>query len=190
MTSVRGIALLAVTGLVGLGLAVHGWSVRASSGLPGPIAGAIPSASGSPGATPSTSLAPNSRRIGPTARQAGPVAGTQGASSPAPSPSISAGPLLSSQSFAQYAFQVWPGPPSGSAKAALTGLSISVRRQGNGIRVDAGVVGQPSTPAQFYPNGAKVYVIEASLGDESGTTDYNLGDDGLIVTDAAGRILR
>jgi hypothetical protein len=72
----------------------------------------------------------------------------------------------------------------------LTGLSVSVTRQGSGIRVVAGVVGQASTPATFYPTGAKVYVIEAALGDESGNTDYNLGDDGIIVTDAAGRILR
>ncbi len=103
---------------------------------------------------------------------------------------MTAGPLLSSQSYAQYAFLVWPGTPNAAGKAALTGLSVSVRRQGNGISVVAGVAGQGSTPAQFYPAGAKVYVIEATLGDESGNTDYNLGDDGLIVTDAAGRILR
>ena len=174
MTSTRGLALLAVTGLVGVGLAIHGWSVRGSAGLPGPIAGRAPSVS-SPAATPSTSVAPSSRQVGPTAR---------------PSPSITAGPLLSSQSFAQYAFEVWPGTPSSAAKTALTGLSVLVTREGNGIKVKAGVVGQASTSAQFYPNGAKVYVIEAALGDESGNTDYNLGDDGVIVTDAAGRILR
>jgi hypothetical protein len=33
-------------------------------------------------------------------------------------------------------------------------------------------------------------VIEASLGDDSGTGDYNLGDDGIVVTDAHGRIIR
>jgi hypothetical protein len=35
-----------------------------------------------------------------------------------------------------------------------------------------------------------VYVIEASMGDEAGSADYNLGDDGLVVTDAHGRIVR
>jgi hypothetical protein len=190
MSGTRGMALLAVTGLVGVGLAVHGWSVRGAAGLPGPIAGAVPSASGTPNGTPSTSVAPSTRRIGPAARPTGPVAGNQSTSAPAASPSMSAGPLLSSQSYAQYAFQVWPGTPSAAARAALTGLSVSGSRQGNGIRVVAGVVGQASTPAQFYPGGAKVYVIEAALGDESGNTDYNLGDDGLIVADAAGRILR
>jgi hypothetical protein len=33
-------------------------------------------------------------------------------------------------------------------------------------------------------------VIEASLGDDSGTSDYNLGDDGIVITDARGRIVR
>jgi hypothetical protein len=35
-----------------------------------------------------------------------------------------------------------------------------------------------------------VYVVEASLGDEAGNSDYNLGDDGVVVTDAQGRIVQ
>jgi hypothetical protein len=42
----------------------------------------------------------------------------------------------------------------------------------------------------LYPLGARVYVVEASLGDDSGNSDYNLGDDGIIVTDAHGRIVQ
>jgi hypothetical protein len=85
---------------------------------------------------------------------------------------------------------VWPGPVSAAAKAAGTGLLISVRRQGSGIVVTAGVAGQPSPSPRFYPSGTKVYVIEATMGDDSGNSDFNLGDDGLAVTDAQGRILR
>jgi hypothetical protein len=48
---------------------------------------------------------------------------------------------------------------------------------------------QPSSPS-FYPSGAKVYVIEASLGDDANDSDYSLGDDGLVVTDSSGRIVR
>jgi hypothetical protein len=33
-------------------------------------------------------------------------------------------------------------------------------------------------------------VIEAAMGDDSGTSDYNLGDDGLVITDSRGRILQ
>jgi len=69
-------------------------------------------------------------------------------------------------------------------------LAITVRRHGSGITVTAGVAGQPPTPARTYPTGTAVYVIEATMGDDSGNSDYNLGDDGLIVTDAQGRILQ
>jgi hypothetical protein len=72
----------------------------------------------------------------------------------------------------------------------MTGLSISVRRSGPGLSVVAGVSGQASQPPRVYAGGAKVYVIEASLGDDANNTDYNLGDDGLVVTNAEGRIVQ
>ena len=109
-----------------------------------------------------------------------------GGSSPAAGP----GPLLSAQPYASYSFRVWPGTTSAAARAALTGLTVRVRRQGPGITVAAGVSGQRAAAPRFYPHGARVYIVEASLGDDSGNSDYSLGDDGLIVTDAHGRILR
>jgi hypothetical protein len=71
----------------------------------------------------------------------------------------------------------------------MTGLSISVSKTGSGISVTAGLSGHPGAP-HAYPGGARVYVVEASMGDEAGTTDYNLGDDGVVVTDAQGRIVQ
>ena len=105
-----------------------------------------------------------------------------------PSASGNAGPLLSSEPYAQFAYLVWPGTQSAAAQQAMSGLTISVSRQAGGLSVRAGVTGQPLPAAQFYPNGARVYVIESSLGDDSAKIDYNLGDDGLVVTDAQGRI--
>ena len=35
-----------------------------------------------------------------------------------------------------------------------------------------------------------MYVVEASLGDDANNSDYNLGDDGLVVTDSSGRIVQ
>lgn len=72
----------------------------------------------------------------------------------------------------------------------MTGLTISVHRVGAGVTVSAGVRGQPKPAPHTYPRGARVYVIEASLGDEAGNADYNLGDDGLVVTDTHGRIVK
>jgi hypothetical protein len=71
----------------------------------------------------------------------------------------------------------------------LTGLKVSVRVRGTGLLVTAGAVGQPPGSPQLYPAGARVYIVESSLGDDSGNTDYNLGDDGLVVTSGDGRIV-
>ena len=158
----KGATVLLAAAVAGGVLGVHGWSTRESGPPPGALGGA--------GAGSATSTSPPGGG-GPAGRPAG------------------AGPLLASQSFASYSYQVWPGAPSAAAKTAMTGLSISVRRTGSGISVSAGPSGQPGA-AHAYPGGARVYVIEASMGDEAGTSDYNLGDDGVVVTDAHGRIVQ
>ena len=173
----RGLAVLAVTAVAGVVLAVHGWSVRHAGFPPGSLAGT--STQSPAGATPAPSA----------------QAGGSSVPSAAPGPSSTAtagrpGPLLRSQSFAPYSYQVWPGAPSSAARAALTGLSVSVHHRGSGISVAAGVNGQSAGAARFYPLGARVYVVEATLGDDSGSSDYNLGDDGLVVTTAQGRIVQ
>jgi len=175
----RGLALLGVTAVVGLAVGVHGWSARHNGLPPSSLSGAQATTSASPAATSGPGQA--SPSAGPTA---GPTAG------PAASPAVSAGPKLSSQSYASYAFQVWPGTPSATAQAAETGLAISVQKQGTGISVAAGLTGQKLPAAKYYATGSKVWVIEASMGDDSGSSEYNLGDDGLVVTDTQGRILQ
>ncbi len=171
----RGIAVLAVSAVVGVLLGLHGWSGR-HNGLPSTLA--------SSGPRPSAPA-----RVSRPARS--PATTSPATPSPAtPSPAPSPGPKLSSQSYASYSYQVWPGPLSTAAKAAATGLVIAVHRHGSGIMVTAGVAGQPAPTPRFYPAGAKVFVVEAALGDDSGNSDYNLGDDGLVVTNSQERILQ
>jgi hypothetical protein len=172
-----GLTLLAVAGLAGVLLAAHGWSLRGSSAAVGSIGQSRPgtarAAASPPLAAPPSAAPPTT---GPTPRSG--------------APGGKPGPLLSSQSFASYSFEVWPGTRSQAAKAALTGLSVDVHHQGTGISVTAGVNGQAANAPRYYPRGARVYVVEASMGDDSGTSDYNVGDDGIIVTDARGRIVQ
>lgn len=169
----RGLTVLAATAIVGILLANHGWSTYHGSTTPGSLAG---SATGNGG----RSSAGQARS---PATPTGPTAGPSGTAS-------SPGPLLSSQPYAQYSFQIWPGTPTAAAKAALTGLSVTVHQVGGGLSVIAGVTGQQPSPAHLYRGGAKVYVVEATMGDDSNSSDYNLGDDGLVVTDAQGRIVQ
>lgn len=177
----RALALLLITAVAGIVLAVHGWSGHRSGPAPGALGGSSSSAPVGSNSSPTPTGSP-SPRSSPTASPAGSSSTGRHASK--------AGPLLSSQSYASYSFLVWPSSPDTAAKTAMTGLTISVRRTGSGISVRAGVNGQPQAAAHLYPGGARVYVVEASLGDEAGNSDYNLGDDGVVVTDMRGRIVQ
>ena len=170
-----GIALLAVTGVAGLVLGWHGWTTRAATAPPS-LAGA-------------TATAPASPAGSPAAGQARSASAPATASPAAPAGSARPGPKLSSEPYAGFAYQVWPGTPRTAARQAMTGLKITVRKQGNGLLVTAGVIGQPASPPHLYAGGTRVYVLEATLGDDSGNADYNLGDDGLVVTDAQQRVV-
>lgn len=181
----RGLTVLILAGLAGIALAIVGWSQRGTGLVASGVGGLGGSAPARPAATSpaATSPAASPSRAGPTAR---------GSSTPsaAPTTTSSNGPLLSSEPYAQFAYLVWPGSPGTTARLAMSGLKISVSRQTGGISVRAGVAGQSQPSPQFYAKGAKVYVIESTLGDDSANIDYNLGDDGLVVTDGQGRILQ
>lgn len=168
----RGLAVLGVTAILGIVLANHGWSTYQGATAPGSLAG---------GATAHVTNTPATRPA---------ASGHSHAAAPTSGSSSSAGPLLSSEPYAQYAYQVWPGTPSAATKAALTGLSVTVHSQAGSLSVTAGVNGQPAGAPHLYPGGVRVYIVEAAMGDDSGTSDYNLGDDGLVVTDNQGRILQ
>lgn len=178
-----GLAVLAVTGVAGLVLAIHGWSGGGASAAPPLAGGPLGAASAAPSRTapaPSQATSP----AGAPAASAANSPGAAGSSSPAP------GPLLSSEPFASVAYRIWPGPVSSTARQALTGLAISVHNRGSGLAVTAAARGQGAAATHLYRGGMRVYVVEASLGDDSGNSDYSLGDDGLVVTDAQGRIIR
>lgn len=185
----RGMALLSVAAVAGLVLGVHGWSGRGHGLPPGGLGGpgGAATASTAPSSTPPASPPSSSPAAPPSQSASGSAAPTQGPAAPhTPTP----GPSLSAQSYAAASFQVWPGPVNQAGQAALTGLSVKVTKHGSGITVVAGVLGQPPSAPAVYPTGVKVWVVETSMGDDSGNSDYSLGDDGLIVTDAQGRVLQ
>jgi hypothetical protein len=72
----------------------------------------------------------------------------------------------------------------------MAGYSISTKVSGANVVVAVSAAGSSQAPSRrTYAATDKVYFIEASLGDDSGTTELNPGDDGLIVTNPQGRIV-
>lgn len=195
----RGLAVLVLTGALAGGLAVVGASAQGVSSLSTSLAttagssasssGSPGSAKGSPGTTAPSHPSPSSSG-GASSSSKGTSSSSGGTSSASPPTTTKPGPLLSSTPYAQYAFLLYPGTPSASTRQALAGFKIQVQHQGTSIVVSATVVNssQPAVRSR-YPATDKVYFVEANLGDESGNTDYNLGDDGLVVTDAQGRVV-
>lgn len=178
MPGPRGVTVLSIAGIAGICLAVLGWTQR-GTGLVAVQAAASPAASATVSAGASSPPATK-----PAASQAATVASSPVASSPA------AGPLLSSEPYAPWAYQVWPGPLNAEAQMAMSGFVLKVRRQANGIAVIVSQDGVRMTDvSHFYPGGAKVYVLDSNLGDEGGSVDYNVSDDGLTVTNAQGQVL-
>lgn len=106
-------------------------------------------------------------------------------------PTPTSGPSLASTPYAAYAFQVYPGDLSSTTKQALSGFDVSVKRAGSTIRVTVALIGSPQPGVdQTYPAEDHVYFVETSLGDDSGNGEFNLGDDGIVITDAQGRIVQ
>jgi hypothetical protein len=169
----RGLLLLGVTGIIAVVLAVYGYGRGTVVAVSGPVGPASPvGAGGRPSPAPTRSSAPSA-----------------GASS---SSGQRLGPLLSSTQYASYAYQVYPGKASRQARLATAGFDVSIQPTGSGsvtLSISASGSSQ-GAQTKTYPASDRVYFIEATFGDDSGNADYSYSDDGVIVTDAHGRIVK
>lgn len=174
----RGLLLLGATSVLATALAVHGYG-----------RGTLVAAGTNPVAGVGTGRSPRAVTVHSSSASAA-------TSTTSPSTSGSAaqklGPLLGSTPYASYTYQLYPGRESGQARLATAGFDVSVRPSGSGtmtvsISAAGGTQGAQTTT---YPASDRVYFIEASFGDDSGNTEYNFGDDGVIVTSAQGRIVQ
>lgn len=172
-----GLAVLLVTAALAGVLAIHGYGNRGLA-LPSVAAAASPGRSQPPRTTTTTTkgAAANS---------------TSGSTSTSTtSPPTKLGPALSSTQYASYAYRIYPGPVSAATQQAMAGYSISTKVSGANVVVAVSAAGSSQAPSRrTYSATDKVYFIEASLGDDSGSTELNPGDDGLIVTNPQGRIV-
>jgi len=155
----RGLTVLVISAAAFAGLGAHGYLTRT--------------------ATPSGSLLPsNSPSVsGPSATATG------------PSPSPSRGPKLSSTPYAQFAYEIYPAPPSAATRQALAGFQVSVTPQGTSLELTVKAVGGGGTIRHSYPAADRIYFVESNLGDDTATQEFNFGDDGVVVTDSAGFIV-
>lgn len=167
--------LLIATGVVATALGAHGWAARHAVRIPNALGSQTGRAAFvGPHAVPSPKPAGQAR---PSAK-------------PSAAPRGARGPLLRSMPYARYAYQIYPGTLSVAARQALAGLKVTIRQHGADISMVTAVNGGPASAPHYLPASDHVYIVESAFGDDSNATDYNLGDDGLVVTDTRGRIVQ
>ena len=85
---------------------------------------------------------------------------------------------------------MYPGSASSQTPLAETGFNLRITSGVSRFTVRISAVGGSQAPQMStYPNGDRVYFVEAAFGDDSGGSDYSYSDDGVVVTDAQGRIV-
>jgi hypothetical protein len=184
-----GLAVLLAGAVLAIGLAIHGYGNRGLA-LPSVATSAASPGRSQPHPTTTTSKgATTNSTSGSTSTST--TNSTSGSTyTSTTSPAVKLGPALSSTQYASYAYRIYPGSVSGSAQQAMAGYSISTKVSGANVVVAVSTAGSSQAPSQkTYPAADTVYFVEASLGDDSGTTELNPGDDGLIVTNPQGRIV-
>ena len=172
-----GLAVLAAAAVLAVALAIHGYGNRGLA-LPAVAASTASPAPSQPPPSPKKAAAANS------------TSGSTSSTSSTTSPPTKLGPALSSSQYAQYAYRIYPGSVSASTQQAMAGYTISTKLSGPNVVVAVSSVGSSQAPSKrSYPAADKVYFIETSFGDDSGVTELNPGDDGLIVTNPQGLIV-
>jgi len=173
----RGAVAVSVAAVAAALLAVHGYGNPGSLGVG--ASGALPTGHGSPSSSGSGGA---------------PTASPSASASSAPSPSAAAtpGPLLSSTQYAGYTYQLYPGTPSVTARQALAGFSFTASPSNGSVQFTLNSLagGPPPVNKKAYPAGDHIYFVEANFGDDSGNSEYNFGDDGVVVTDASGHVVQ
>ncbi|HLJ59269.1 MAG TPA: hypothetical protein VKZ50_06025 [bacterium] len=212
------IVVLALTAVVGLGLAIDGAHTPAlnqtlsgieraatAAGSAGTRATGGSVAPASPddraGGGPSAVLPGRGDGAGPDG-EAGERGSAERGETPTPplqttsagpasgSPSPAVGPLLSQMWYASRAYQVYPAIPSAQTDRALTGFRLSFRDVSPTTEEVAVTNLQDNTsqPATF-DRTSHLYFIETRMGDDGVDGETNLSDDGFVLTDPQGHII-
>lgn len=164
----RGLAALAASALVALILGFWGLT-RPNDNLPSSLAYRPPSA---PGEAQASAPDPH---------------GAPGAST-----AVKLGPPLSQTSYIAAAYQIYPGPLDANARRALAGFTASFDPGSQGVTMTISAVGSGQPPLRrTFDSSDKVYFVETRWGDDDvrSNAEFNFGDDGLILTNADGRII-
>ena len=101
------------------------------------------------------------------------------------------GTLFASVQYAQFAYLISNNTLSSQAQAALAGFNLSRTQYNNGTTLmGITLIGSVNKQTLTLKPGYKLYIIEASFGDDSFGGESNLGDDGFVEVSPNGYIVQ
>jgi hypothetical protein len=95
--------------------------------------------------------------------------------------------LVNSQ-YASISYKIFPGPQSAQSLKALIGIEMSNITISNGTKIELSMNNNPISNV-YVPKNDSLYFIEASYGDDFGSYEGSLGDDGIILVNSSGYII-
>ncbi len=99
--------------------------------------------------------------------------------------------LFANTQYAPFAYLVSSGTLSSGAQAALSGFNLSRAQYNNGtVKMTITLTANGGSQIVTLKPGYKLYIIEASFGDDSFGGESNLGDDGFVEVSPNGYIVQ
>lgn len=149
--------------------------------------GLLLNATGSSATVPGDSSV-SSAASGSSASQPTPVA-TVAATQATPAPASST--LFDTWRYKQYSYEVYPGQVSDEGKKALAGFDLSVQDQGDQVVIYLNALSSRYKDSQHtVAKGDTAYFVETSMRDDPANQEKDLDDDGIVVVNQQGYILR
>jgi hypothetical protein len=97
--------------------------------------------------------------------------------------------LFANTQYAPYSYQIYPEPISQQAASALAGFNItSIQLQNSSSEVKLSLTATNQSHILIIKPGYKLYIIEATFGDDGYHFDSSLGDDGFVLVDPNGYV--
>ncbi len=97
--------------------------------------------------------------------------------------------LFANTQYAPYSYEVYPGPVSQQAQAALAGFNLTASAlQNRSTDLTVTLVGTNQYQSILLKPSYKLYIVETTFGDDGFHFDSSLGDDGFVVVDQNGYV--
>ena len=103
------------------------------------------------------------------------------------SPTINAIKLANSQ-YDGISYKIFPGPQNAQSLRALIGIKMLNNTISNGTKITLSM-NNNTISTVYIPKNDSLYFIEASYGDDFGSYEGSLGDDGIIIVNSTGYIV-